>query len=134
MIFFIDIRPDYVCCAKHLISIQPDFKEQKTAINEAVEAQGFLFELFPKYHCETNYIERYWGAAKRMARDQCDYSFKSLEKNVPKILDNISLSKIRKFTRKAWRYIEAYSKDCDGLNAERLVKKFKSHRRILTDD
>jgi len=72
--------------------------------------------------------------AKRRAREECDYTFKGLEQNVPRILDSIPLSMIRKFVRKSWRYVDAYNKNNDGLNAERLVKKYKSHRRIGIDE
>jgi len=122
------------CCATHILSKQHDFLNQKNAIHEAVEDRNHKFELYPKYHCECNFIERYWGAAKRMAREQCDYTFASLQKKVPQILDEIPLSMIRKFSRKAWRYIDAYHKGLNGMEAEKSVKKYKSHRRIGIND
>lgn len=30
-------------------------------------------------HCELNYIEYYWAAAKRYTRENCNYSFVGLE-------------------------------------------------------
>ena len=59
-----DARDDNKCCAKHLLASQPDFHQQKTALCETVENAGHIFELYPKYHCKCNWIERYWGAAK----------------------------------------------------------------------
>ncbi|OAD79520.1 hypothetical protein PHYBLDRAFT_162583 [Phycomyces blakesleeanus NRRL 1555(-)] len=131
-------------CARHLLAFQPDFAGQKTAIQEIVEVPGHIFELYPKFHCECNWIERYWGAAKRVARLNCDYSFKSLEKNLPSLLDGASPvtgppTMIRRFYKKTWRYIEAYSKFLDAKDADAEVKKFtsrisKSHRSIGIHD
>jgi hypothetical protein len=118
----------------HLLSAQADFKEQKTALADAVEQAQHIFTLYPKYHCECNFIERFWGAAKRAARQQCDYSYKALCERVPRILREIPLPSIRRFSRKAWRYIESYANGLDAHAAERAQKKFKSHRRIRKDD
>ncbi|OAD81540.1 hypothetical protein PHYBLDRAFT_73427 [Phycomyces blakesleeanus NRRL 1555(-)] len=99
-------------CACHLLASQPDFSGQKTALQEVVEEAGHIFELYPKFHCECNWIECYWGAAKCVARLNCDYSFKLLEKNLPSFLDSASPvagspSMIRRFYKKTWGYIEA---------------------------
>jgi len=121
------------CCGKHLLESQPDFQQQKTAIHEAVVKRGHIFELYPKFHCECNYIERFWGAAKRAARIQCDYTFKGLKQRVPEILDSIPLVMIKKFCRKAWRYIDAYHLGYKGLEADSQVKLYKSHRKVGTE-
>lgn len=89
-----------------------------------------IFELYPKFHCECNYIERYWGVCKRKAREECNYSFQGLMNRLPGILDSIDVNLIQKFARKSWRYIECYANGLDGRLAEHLVKKYKSHRRL----
>lgn len=126
--------PTETCCAVHALEAEPDFKQQKTAIAMEVEKKEHIFELYPKYHCECNFIERYWGAAKRVARQQCDYSFKSLCARVPRILDEVPLPQIRRFSRKAWRYIASYANGLDANDAERAQKQFKSHRRLRKND
>ncbi|OAD80134.1 hypothetical protein PHYBLDRAFT_101322, partial [Phycomyces blakesleeanus NRRL 1555(-)] len=82
-----DEEPDSRCCARHFLAAQPDFKEQKTVICEVVEANDHIFEMYPKFHCKCNWIERYWGAAKDLARKESDYTFKSLKVNVDSYLD-----------------------------------------------
>jgi len=118
------------CCARKLMAAQPDFKEQRSALEGLVRGKGHEVEFYPKFHCETNFIERFWGEAKRRAREECDYSFKGLQDRVPKILHNISLEHIKAWRRKAWRYIHAYSLGLEGRLAEWAVKRYTSHRRI----
>jgi len=55
------------CYARRIISLQPDFFAQKCALQELVEEAGHVCIFYPKFHCELNFIERYWGAAKRFA-------------------------------------------------------------------
>jgi hypothetical protein len=118
------------CCAKTLLASQPDFLEQTSVIEEIVKKGGHMVAFYPKFHCETNFIERYWGACKRLARQRCDYTFASLRVQVPQILKEVPLGTIRAFHRKAWRYIDAYNKGLEGPLAEWAVKKYKSHRRL----
>ena len=49
---------------------------------------------------------------------------------IPEVLNNVSVTTIRKFARKSWRYMDAYDKGLEGQVAEWAVNKFKSHRRI----
>ena len=91
---------------------------------------GHIFTLYPKFHCECNFIERYWGAAKRTARQKCEYSFKSLCEKLPSFLDGVALAVIRRFARQAWRYIDAYRQGKAGKLAEFATTQYTSHRRI----
>ncbi|PKK57556.1 hypothetical protein RhiirC2_721147 [Rhizophagus irregularis] len=46
------------CCARRVISLEPDFIAQKGAIEELIEKAGHKYIFFPKFHCELNFIER----------------------------------------------------------------------------
>ena len=62
-----DAIHDKKCCAKHLLAAQLDFMEQRTAIYEGVETAGHIFELYRKFHCECNWIERYWKGQRNVS-------------------------------------------------------------------
>lgn len=131
-------RRDRRCCAVHLMAAQPDFLEQKSALEEKVTSAGHLFQLYPKYHCECNWIKRYWSAAKKEARRECDYTFKSLDKNINAFLDSVcppeeeSPNKIRRYFHKSFAYIQAYSEGHAAIEAFQIVKEFSNiHRHWL---
>ena len=118
------------CCARRVMSLEHDFLVQKNAIEESIENAGHKCIFFPKFHCELNFIERYWGAAKRHSRENCNYSWEGLQRTVPESLESVSLITIRRFSRKCWRYMDLYRKGLSGKLVEYAVKKYKSHRRI----
>ena len=118
------------CCAVRILSLQPDFLAQRPLVREVIEDSEHKVIFYPKFHCELNFIEMFWGAAKCYTRNNCDYSFKGLEKTVPEALNSISLETIRCYARRAWRFMDAYRKNLTGLEALYAVKKYRSHRRI----
>lgn len=130
---------NHECCAVHLLGNQPDFVEQRSILAEAIEEAGHIFELYPRYHCECNPIERFWGASKKVARRNCNYNFRSLDNNINGFLDSVNQPgeiplQIRRYFNKSFRYIEAYSEEKDVDAAFALVKDFskrqKSHRKL----
>ena len=62
------------CCATAVLSAQEDFKSTRSRLQEIVEDAGHIFILYPKFHCELNWIEYYWGRRKYFARKHCNYS------------------------------------------------------------
>lgn len=123
------------CCAKRLLEAQPDFQKQRSLVQEVIEAAGHLCILLPKFHCELNFIEYFWGAVKKFLRDHCDYTFSTLQENLPKALESVTAETIRKWEHRMWRWLEAYD---DGLAAREAQlhvqkyssRKYKSHRRV----
>jgi len=82
------------CCGKQILELQPDFKEQKSLVWEVIENAGHICIFLPKFHCELNFIEFYWGKVKRYLRDHCDYSFQTLKENLPHALASVELKTI----------------------------------------
>ena len=118
------------CCAQRILELQPDFKAQKSLLEEIAEKEGQKIIFYPKFHCKFNYIEMYWGSAKHYTCENCDYTFRGLQKTVLKALDSISIELIRRFANKSFRYMDAYRLGLTGADAEKAVKKYRSHRRI----
>ena len=122
--------------ARILLSKQPDFAEQKEWLEETLSDAGCAVDYYPKYHCEFNFIEMFWGAAKAWSRAHCTFNFNDHVELVPKALNSVSLSKIRKFARKSYRYMDAYRIKDSGGNSltckqvEYAVKKFRGHRKV----
>jgi len=111
--------------------LQPDFLEQRSTLEEIIVGLGHVFEWYPKFYCECNFIEQYWGFAKREVRGLCSYKYADLLKHVPKTLDSVPIMTIRKFARKLWRYMDTYNRGLEGRTVEWAVNKYKSHYRLL---
>jgi hypothetical protein len=128
--------PDGIdCCAKRIIDLQPDFKEQKSLVHETIEAAGHRCIMLPKYHCELNEIEFFWGAMKRYLREHCDYTYSGLQKNIPDAMASINVLTIRKWEHRMIRWMDAYRDGKGTKEAQIQVKKFgsrkqTSHRRV----
>lgn len=60
---------------QHMLANQPDFFTQKCMIQEIIETKGHKVIFYPKLYCKLNFIEIYWGAAKRYSRNNCDYIY-----------------------------------------------------------
>ena len=83
------------CCCRTILFNQPDFVSQKSELQELIEKCGHICDFYPKYCCELNFIEQYWGAAKlcfciagRAA------TIDDMKKKVLACLDNIPIDQI----------------------------------------
>jgi hypothetical protein len=94
-----------------------------------------MIDFYPKYHCEFNFVEVFWGPQKHGAKQNCTFNFNDHLELVPKALDSVSICKIRKFVRKSYRYVDAYCiKSSDGKSSSTqmvkyAVKKYRGHRK-----
>jgi hypothetical protein len=85
------------CCCRRLLFTQPDFINQKSHLEELITSRGHICDFYPKYHCELNFIEQYWGAAKLVYRSTPKtQDMKEMEKNVKNALDNVPLLQLRR--------------------------------------
>eukprot|EP01031_Cornospumella_fuschlensis_P026963 gene26963-32577_t len=69
---------------------------------------------------EDQLFERYWGEAKRFARANCDYTFASLQHTVPRALDQVPLSHMRKHARRCFRHMLAAASATWMLTAKEM--------------
>ena len=94
------------CCAFRIMEDE-DFANEMSLFEIEITACGYKCIFYPKFHCELNYIEFFWGALKRYTRENCKYSF-VLEDTVKAGLNSVSLTTIRRFANRSRRWIDAY--------------------------
>ena len=71
---------------------------QKSRLEEFVTSRGHICDFYPKYHCELNFIEQYWGAAKfRYHNTMRTTNIIEMEKNMLACLDDVPLVHIIRF-------------------------------------
>ena len=116
------------CCAKCVLGLQPDFTEQKSLVQEVIEAAGHMCIFLPKFHCELNFIEFFWGAVKKYLRDHCDYTFATLKDNLPKALASVDVKTIQWWEHRMIQWMDAYSEGKGTKEAQLQVKAFSSHK------
>ena len=110
------------CCNKQILKLQPDFAEQKSLVQETIEAVGHLCLFLPKFHCELNPIEYFWGMVKKYLWDNCDYSFDGLKENLPKALESVPIQTIWQWEHQLFRWVEAYRLGLGSVQAQLQVK------------
>ncbi|EIW77797.1 hypothetical protein CONPUDRAFT_62226 [Coniophora puteana RWD-64-598 SS2] len=119
------------CCCCRILFNQADFINQKSALQELVESRGHICDFYPKYHCELNFIEMYWDAAKFQYRNTAKTcSSSAMEKNVKACLDSIICLTfcIRRYANRAARFISAYAGGLTGAELAWVNRKYSGHR------
>ena len=121
--------------AVKLLSDQPDFKAQRCMLVELLQRYRQHILMFPKYHCEFNFIENLWGRMKVHLRRNCKYDFEALGWAIPEAVASVPLAVIRRYAQRCDRFMEAYRPKDRGLlltpeQVARAVKRYKSHRCI----
>ncbi|KAJ7169336.1 hypothetical protein C8R43DRAFT_1103535 [Mycena crocata] len=106
------------CCCRRILFCQPDFVNQKSALEEYVVSRGHICDFYPKYHSKF----RYRTTAKTSNIDE-------MEQNVKACLDDVPKLQIIRYANRAARFISPYAQGLSG--ADRLIwikKKYRSHR------
>jgi transposase len=120
------------CCNSRILELQPDFKEQKSLVQEVIEAVGHLCIFLPKFHCELNFIEFFWGVVRRSIFAIIVIIHLQLSRKTCQKLRNLSASAQSGFGSTGctggWKPID---RDMAQLQVRNFSSaKYKSHRRI----
>ncbi|KAF8154659.1 hypothetical protein B0H34DRAFT_661116 [Crassisporium funariophilum] len=119
------------CCYRRLLFTQPDFVNQKSHLEELITSRGHICDFYPKYHCELNFIEQYWGAAKLRYRSSPKTNdIKEMEGNIKACLDDVPDVQIRRYANRSARFISAYSQGLSGPKAAWANRKYHGHRTL----
>ena len=121
------------CCYARILHNQKDFKHQKSALETLVNAKRHSVVCLPKFHCECNPIEMYWGYAKYLYRQVPKRSLENAQEEVVKALEGCGSDRIKRFINRALRFMDAYRQGLSGQAALWVVKKQKSHRRVSAE-
>ena len=135
------------CCCHHILFNQPDFTCVKSHLEEVIMVCGHLCDFYPKFHCELNYIEQYWGAVKLLYRSRPWLKkMDGMEKQVAACLNDIPLLQIWRY--RFWNYMikllthgfwsirfancsvcfmDAYRKDLNSPQAVWANRKYHGH-------
>jgi len=116
--------------ARDLMGLQPDFQEQKSSLADLVERAGHLADFYPKYHCELNFIERVWAETKGIVRKECLFNFPKMKTQVSETVKSIPIHHVRRYYRRAFRYLDAYYQGLNGPMVEWAVKRYRGHRKV----
>ena len=85
------------CCCRRILFTQPDFVNQKSELEEYIVLHGHICDFYPKFHCELNFIEQYWGAAKYRYRvTPRTANMEEMRANVLACLDDVPLLQIQR--------------------------------------
>jgi hypothetical protein len=102
--------------------------EQKSLVQEVIEAASHLCIVLPKFHCELNFIKFFWGTVKKYIHNNCDYTFNTFKENMPKALTSVKLETICKWEQQMYHWMDAYIAGLGTNKAQKQVKQFSSKR------
>ncbi|KIL70111.1 hypothetical protein M378DRAFT_96383, partial [Amanita muscaria Koide BX008] len=118
------------CCMARLLSQQDDFKHQESILEVLIRKSGHECIFLPKFHCELNPIEMYWGWVKYRYRETPKNGFADAKLQAIKYLDACPDDVIRRFINRSFRFMSAYRKGLTGKAAAWAVRKQRQHRQV----
>ncbi|THU87050.1 hypothetical protein K435DRAFT_682354, partial [Dendrothele bispora CBS 962.96] len=118
------------CCMARILSHEDDFRNQVSQLETLIKSRNHEIIFLPKFHCELNPIEMYWGWVKYRYREEDKVKFDDAKQAAVKWLDACPTETICRFINRSFRYMDAYRKGLTGKAAEWAVKRHKQHRTI----
>ncbi|KIO01803.1 hypothetical protein M404DRAFT_149155 [Pisolithus tinctorius Marx 270] len=109
------------CCMARLLSQQDDFCNQTSMLEKLIEDAGHICLFLPKFHCELNPIEMYWGWSKYRYRQATKPNFAAAKEAATDILNSCPVEVIRRFINRSHRFLSAYRLGLTGHAAEWAV-------------
>ena len=69
-----------------------------------------------------NFIEFFWGSVKKYLQDNYDYTFNTLKENLPKALESVPLSTIRKWEHCVFQWMVAYRSGMGTEDTQNMIE------------
>ncbi|PVF90974.1 hypothetical protein CPB86DRAFT_878752 [Serendipita vermifera] len=131
---FSDCKDSTNCCCRRILFNQPDFMMSKSNVEELLNKHGHICDFYPKFHCELNFIEQYWGAAKYRYRGlPGTRDTTEMERNVTHCLDDVPFVQMQRYWIRSLRFMDAYAKGLTGAQAVWANKRYHGHRTLPMD-
>ena len=106
------------------------FIEQKGWLQEELETPHQELLFYPKFHCEPNFIERFWCAAKFYTRENFQYSLDGLREVLPAALQSVSSASINRYYDHCAQTIDVYASGLDYGTKAFKEQIYKGHRQV----
>ena len=119
------------CCARRIMASQPDFQAQLGKLAEQLISLGHEVIFYPKFHCELNFIERYWCACKEKMRKECTYDFQKMKEKLPLVLRAIPDNQVFHYFEHCMRILDAYEKGFGYGTEEFKASVHRNHRQVV---
>ncbi|KAF9516801.1 hypothetical protein BS47DRAFT_1380805 [Hydnum rufescens UP504] len=103
------------CCLARILSKQKDFGNQVSMVEELISRAGHHCLFLPKFHCELNPIEMYWGYAKYRYHEVFKGAFAQAKEATLTSLNSCPLDTICCFINWSWQFMVSTSQ---GINWE----------------
>ena len=114
-----------------MLSQQPDFHAQKGQLEEEIKAADHHVIFYPKFHCELNFIERYWCACKGYTREHYEYTLDGLGEILPQYLNSVSSAAISRCYNHGVRVMEAYTEGFKYGTKTFTRRIYQGHRQVV---
>lgn len=101
-----------------ILNKQDDFANQISVLETVIREAGHECIFLPKFHCELNPIEMYWGWAKYRYRQVDKNTFQQAKDAAIQALDSCPAEVIRRFINRSWRWMSAYRMGLTGYAAQ----------------
>ena len=119
------------CCCRRILYNQPDFTDVESLLETNCTGRGIHVIFLPKFHCELNFIEQCWGRAKSIYRTYPPSSREDdLERNTLQALNGIPLPMMRKYATRSRRFMDAYDRGLNGIQAAWAARIYRGHRAL----
>ncbi|KAF8229809.1 hypothetical protein L208DRAFT_1479048 [Tricholoma matsutake] len=118
------------CCMVCLLSKQEDFINQESLLETHIKKAGHKCIFLPKFHCELNPIEMYWGWVKYCYCELPKQNFTEAKEIALRYLNACPPDVIWRFINCSWRFMSAYQKGLTGNAAAWAVRKQRQHHQV----
>jgi hypothetical protein len=119
------------CCMHTVLAAEPDFQAQKGRLEEELLLGHQCMIFYSKFHCELNFIERFWCGTKFYSRENFQYTLEALRETVPAALHSISTATINRHYHHCMHILDSYRNGFTYGTKDFEETVYKGHRQVV---